>query len=175
MKKQKFPSTELLILAVGELIVSLLVIGGYLIADLAIEGEQFTYRVFTGLLLGSVVTIANYMFMILSVNRQINRFIELRGSAEMDDEAASKFAKENSAPIQTAITLSFIIRTVTMLAALVIALLLDFFAPIATVVPLLAFRPIISVGEIFRAKLSRADSSLSETDTNEKATKESDE
>ena len=174
MNKQKFPSTELLILAVGELIVALLVIVGYLVADTVIEGEQFTYRVFTGLLLGSVVTIANYLFMILSVNKQINRFVELRGSAEMDDEAAAKFAKENSAPIQTAITLSFIIRTASMVVTLVIALLLNCFAPIATVIPLLAFRPIITVGELVRAKLAKKDNALQSEILTETTTKESD-
>ena len=154
MNKRNFPLVDFLILLIGELIVSLLVIGGYLIADLILESVQFTYRVITGVLLGSMVTVANYVFMIMSINKQINRFIELRGSAEMDDEAAQKFASENSAPIQAAITFSFVIRTVTMLATLAVAFILDFFAPIATVIPLLAFRPIITVSELVRARIT---------------------
>ena len=141
-------------LAIGELVVSLLVVSGYLIADLLFDGVEFTYRVITGVLLGSLVTIANYVFMIMSINKQLNRFIELRGNAEMDDDAAKKFASENSAPIQKAISLSFIIRTVTMLATFVVAFLLDCFSPIATVIPLLAFRPILTIGELIKSKFA---------------------
>ena len=152
MKKRNFPLFDFLSLAVGELLVSLLVVAGYLIAALISESVEFTYRVITGALLGSLVTLANYLFMILSINKQVNRFIELRGNAAMDEESAKKFASENSASIQAAISLSFIIRTVTMLITLAVAFLLDCFAPVATVIPLLAFRPIITVTELLRAR-----------------------
>lgn len=154
MKKNEFPISELLILALGELLVGLLVVGGYLLAELIFDSVEFSYKVITGVLLGSLVAIFNYLFLVISVNRAINRFLELRGTAEMDEEAAKKFASEHSGAIQSKIALSYIIRTVSMLAALVIALLLDFFAPVATIIPLLAFRPIITIGEIVRVKLS---------------------
>ena len=154
MKKNKFPISELLILGLGELIVSLLVIGGYFVAGLIFDSVEFSYKVITGVLLGSLVAIFNYLFLVLSVNRAINRFLEFRGTVEMDEETAQKFANEHSGAVQSKIALSYIVRTVSMLAALVIALLLDFFAPVATVIPLLAFRPIITVGEIVRVKLT---------------------
>lgn len=157
MKKRTFPTVELIILALGELIVSLLVVGGYLLCDLIFEAElfDFSYRVITGVLLGSIVTVFNYLFLCISVNRAVNRFLELRGDREMDEEEAAKFAAENSMAIQNAIKTSFIIRTVSMLAALIVAFVLDWFAPLATVIPLLMFRPIISFGERIRQRFDK--------------------
>lgn len=155
MKKKQFPTLELLILAIGEIIVSLLVILGYLISAMVFEGAEFSYKVITGVALGSLVTIANYLFLNISVNRAVNRFLDLRGDAEMDDEAAAKFAEQNSAPIQNAIRTSFILRTLSMLATLVVAFVFDCFAPLATVIPLLCFRPIITLGEILRVRAAK--------------------
>ncbi len=161
MKNNK-PSIDIALLALCELAVAVLVIAGYAVADMAFD-IKFSYRVITGAALGTAVTVLNYVFLTLSVNRAINRFIRLRGNSEMDDEAAEKFAKENSAPIQTAIMLSFIIRTATMLATLILAFILDWFEPLATVIPLLAFRPIIMAIELLRSKFSKEKSSGDES------------
>jgi uncharacterized membrane protein AbrB (regulator of aidB expression) len=73
----------------------------------------------------------------------------------MSDEEAEKFAAEHAMPVQNAIKTSFIIRTVSMLAALVVAFLLDWFDPIATAVPLLAFQPLLTAIEIIKGKIKK--------------------
>lgn len=130
----------------GEIVVSLLTVCVYLFIG------QFTYRVVTGVILGSAVIILNFLFLYLSMNRAIDNYMELRGDKEMTEEEAEKFAKENAMMIQNATKLSYIIRTFTMMGALVLALLLDWFDVIATVVPLLAFRPILIVSQLIGKK-----------------------
>lgn len=157
MKKNKSSYTEVAIIAIGEIIVSALVVLGYFIASAAFSYE-FTYRVFTGVLLGSAVTIINFIFLSVSVNRLVDEFIEIRGTREMDEEEAAEFTKAHSMKIQNRITLSFIIRTVSMLATLLVAFLLDWFEPIATVIPLFMYRPILTVGNLVTSKFSKAKS-----------------
>ena len=152
MKKNYVPFTETLILLIGEILVSLLVIGGYLLVDLAFKTEYFSYRVITGALLGSLVIVLNYFFLSLFLNRAVNNFMAMRGKDEMDEESAAKFAAEHMAPIRKTITVSMMVRTFSMLAALVVAFILDWFAPIATVIPILAFRPILTVSSILQTK-----------------------
>ncbi len=155
MKKNSVPKRESLILLVGEIIVSLLVILIYLLVDLVSE-YSFSYTVVTGVLLGSAVTVLNFLFLSLSVNKAIDSFLEERGEREMSEEEAEQFANEHSMKIQNSVKTSFIIRTVSMLAALVLAFILDWFDPLATAVPLLMFRPIISAGEAIRKKYDKA-------------------
>ena len=152
MKKSKFPTSEVLTLLVGELAVAIITLAGYLIYDLFPDTDVTYLHVLLGLALGVLVTTLNYMFMIISVDRAVKNFLELRGSREMTDEEAEKFTAEHQMGVQNAIKTSFIIRTVTMLAALVVAFLVDIFAPIATVIPLLAFRPIVTLAGRFSAK-----------------------
>ena len=130
----------------GEIIVSILTVCVYLAIG------QFSYKVVTGAILGSAVIILNFLFLYLSVNRAIDNYMELRGDKEMTEEEAEKFAKENAMMIQNATKLSYVIRTFTMMGALVLALLLDWFDVIATVVPLLAFRPILLVSQLMGKK-----------------------
>ena len=149
------PSFDIALLTLCELAVATLVVIGYLVADAAFDIE-FTYRAITGAVLGVLVTVLNYVFLTLSVNRAVNNYLELRGTREMTDEEAEKFARENSAPIQNTIKTSFIVRTFTMLAALVVAFVLDWFSPLATAIPLLAFRPLLSAIETVRMKRDAA-------------------
>ena len=153
MKKNK-PYVDIVILTLCELAVSVLTVIGFIVCD-AMFDIAFSYRVITGVILGTLVTVLNYVFLTLSVNRAINNFLALRGDREMDDEEAAAFARENSAPIQNAMKLSFIIRTFTMLIALVIGFLLDVFNPIATAIPLLAYRPLLSITEIIKGKIAK--------------------
>lgn len=154
MNREKESALDIVMLTVGEIIVSLLVVGAYLICDLAFEAEfwDFSYRVVTGVILGSVVTVANYMLLTLSVNKAIKNFLTLRGTREMNEEEAAKFASENAMQIQNAIKTSFLVRTVSIVVTLVIAFILDWFAPLATVIPLLMFRPLLTVGEMIKRK-----------------------
>lgn len=153
MNNNKLPKRDILLLAIGEIAVALLVTAGYLVAD-AFDILNFSYRVITGALLGVAVTVLNYLFLTVSVNRAIDGYLALRGDKEMDEETAAKFASEHSMPIQNAIKTSFIIRTVSMLIALLLAFLTGQFDPIATAIPLLAFRPLLTLSEMLRTKRS---------------------
>lgn len=152
MKKRFLSYGDTFILLFGEILVSLLVIGGYLLVDLILGTDYFSYRVITGVILGSAVIVLNYFFLRLFLNRAVNGFMNKRGKGELDEEAAAKFAAENMAPIKNTITISLIVRTLSMLAALVVAFILDWFAPIATVVPIVAFRPILTISSLVRNK-----------------------
>ena len=153
MNNNKLPKRDILHLAIGETVVALLVTAGYLVAD-AFQLLSFSYRVLTGALLGVAVTVLNYLFLTVSVNRAIDGYLALRGDKEMDEETAAKFASEHSMPIQNAIKTSFIIRTASMLIALLLAFLTGQFDPISTAIPLLAFRPLLTIIEMLRTRKS---------------------
>ena len=147
MENKSSSALQILALATGEIIVSALVCVIYLILG------KFDYTVVTGSILGSIVTVANFAVLTFSVNRAVDRYLELRGSREMSDDEAEAFAKEHTMAVQNAATRSFILRTASMLATLVAAFLLtDFFAPLATAIPLLMFRPILYVLELIKSK-----------------------
>ena len=153
--KNNVPLRETAILAAGEALVCVLVALGYLLSD-ALFDTGFTYRVLTGALLGSVVVIVNFLFLSISVNRAVDKYIEIRGTKEMSDEEAEKFNAQHSMAIQNSIKTSYIIRTVSMLATLALAFILDWFAPLATVIPILAYQPILQLGERVRRKFDKA-------------------
>lgn len=146
MKNKSLPLYETAFILLGELIVSLIVCGVYLIID------KFSYKVVTGVALGSTVVILNFLFLAISTNRAFDRALELRGTREMDEEEAEKFAEEHRAELNNIVKLSFVIRTLTMLATLVVAFILEWFDVIATLVPLLMLRPIITVEALIRQK-----------------------
>lgn len=146
--KNLIPFRETAIIALGEAIVS-----GIIIAVFALLGK-FDHTVALGALLGSLVIVLNFLFLSISTNKAVDKIMALRPDGEMDDEQAAKFAQENAVRLQATVKLSFIIRTLSMLAALVVAFLTGVFNLIATVIPLLMLRPIIYVTEIFRRKLS---------------------
>ena len=153
MNRKQNAFNEILSFTVGELIIAALTVLGGLVLSLA-GVISFDYKIITGAILGFAVIVANYTMLSVSVNRAISSFMELRGKGEMSDEEAEQFARENSMPIQNSIKLSFIIRTVTMLLTLVLAFLIEWFNPIATAIPILAFRPILYVIEIIKGKKS---------------------
>ena len=147
MESKSAATKQILLLALGEIIVSVLICLIYFLVG------YFEFQVVWGALLGSGVTIANFALLTISVNRAVDKYLELRGSREMDDEEAEKFANEHAMAVQNAATRSFIIRTVSMLATLVAAFLLtSWFSPLAPAVPLLMFRPLLYVLELIRKK-----------------------
>lgn len=155
MKKKKSPIKETLVLALGEIIVSLLVVGGFLI--LGLSEKVPTISVIVGVSVGSAVIVLNYLFLQLTVNRLIDGYLELRGTKEMTPEQILEFTTQHSMRIQNAIKLSFIIRIGSMLGALVVSFIItDYIHPLATVIPIIAYRPILSIRESIRRKLSPA-------------------
>lgn len=143
-------------LALGEATVSLLVVAVYLIVQACLpEQEIFSYRVITGVLLGSLVILVNYAALSISLGRAVNRFLEMRGTAEMSEEQAAEFAGKHALKIQSTVTVSYIIRTASTIGALVLALFLPVFDVIATVIPLIMFKPILYVTELINRKTGK--------------------
>ena len=145
---------EVMLILTGELIVSAITAGVYLLVDKFSDRSVFDYTVITGLLLGTAVVIANYAFLSISVSRAIKKVMALRPEGEMTEEEIIEFSEKNQGIIKNAAATSYIVRTLSMLVTfvLVFTLLDEWFAVVATVVPLLAFRPIIMVSEIFRKR-----------------------
>ena len=147
MQKKNMPAAELLFLIAGELIVSLIVTGVYLLLN------RFSYAVVSGCLLGSAVTVFNFVFLSVSVNRAIDRVMAQRGDGEMTEEQAEAFAREHQAAVQRAAAGSYLIRQILMVGVLVCAFLMDgWFDVIATLIPLLMFRPILTVCGLMKKK-----------------------
>ena len=149
MKKQNVALRETGLILLGEIVVSLLICAVYLIIN------RFSYKVITGVCLGSAVIVLNFLFLSISTNRTIDEFLKLRGSKEMDEEEAEEFAQKYQLQIQNKTKLSFVVRTFTMLAALVVAFIIKHFDVLATLIPLLAFRPIITVETLIRSKIGK--------------------
>lgn len=150
--KEKNPVLEQTVaVAIGEGIVCLLILLGYLIYDLA-SAYVFSYKVLTGALLGALVIVANFYFLARSVDRATLRALESRPDREMSEEEIEKWTSEQRAGLENAIKLSFIIRMASMLVALILAFLLPIFDVIATLIPLVMLRPILMVAELVRSK-----------------------
>lgn len=149
MKNKNVPLRETGLVLVGEIVASLLVCAVYLII------QRFSYKVVTGVCLGSAVIVLNFLFLSLSTNKSIDTFLALRGTKEMDDEEAEAFTAKFQCEIQNKTRLSFIIRMLSMVAALVLAFILKWFDVIATLIPLLMLRPIITVETLLRSKFNK--------------------
>lgn len=147
MDKQKFPIFETVSIIIGELIVSAIISAVFLIL------KKFDISVLLGSLLGSLVTIINFFILVITANRAIDRALSERGEGEMTDEEAAEFAAKQSGSLQATIKISYIARSFLLLAALVVAFLLDgVFNVIATVIPLLMYRPLITIPHLFKKK-----------------------
>ena len=155
--KSNNPLKDILPMVIAEIITAVLVcIGGVLLDFLGIiKDYSFDYSVIMGAVLGAAVIVINYCAMVISVDMEIKKFIKLRGDKEMSDEEADKFAKENSAAIQNAIKTSFIVRTATIFATLVLAFILDWFNPLATAIPMFAFSPLLTVINLLKSRYDK--------------------
>ena len=171
---KKENNRELRVLIFGEAAVAVLTVAGAFLVSLFSE-YVFVFSAVTGALLGALIVVLNFAFLSLSVNRAVDEYLAVRGSREMTDEEAERFTAENSMVIQNKIKTSYIIRTTTMLAALVIAFLTGWFNPLCTVIPFLAFKPILSIGEMLRKKYDPAPNPDNFVKYEENDEKESDE
>ncbi len=142
---------DVIFLAAGEAAVALLVTLGAFAISLFTD-YIFGYPAMLGALLGAAITVLNYLFLTISVNRAVDSYLEIRGSREMTEEEAERFTAENSMAIQNKIKFSFIIRTASMLAVLVLAFVTGLFDPICAAIPMFVFRPLIYIFEIFKKK-----------------------
>ena len=135
-------------LAIGEAIVAALISVVFLLIG------KFNYSVATGAVLGGAVTVINFLILSVGINRAINKYVEERGDKEMDEEEADKYAKEHGMTVQNAMMKSYMLRMFLMIGALVLAGITGWFDIIATVIPLLMYRPILYVTEFIKTKLS---------------------
>lgn len=133
-------------LAIGEAIVSLLVLLVYIAIG------KFEWTVITGVILGSLATIANFIILSIALNKALDKFIDMRGDKELSEEEAEAFAKANSIKVQNAVTKSYVFRTGLMMGSLVIAFITKWFNPIATLVPLAMYKPLLYVTQFVKQK-----------------------
>ena len=153
-KKNKLSEyVDTLWLAIGELIVAILVLAGFLAAR-ALGAEITVYKVITGALLGGLVTVGNFLILSISVNRAVNGYINERGDKEMTEEEADEYAKNNAMKVQLAMTKSYFVRMLLMVGALVVAGVTKQFNVLATAIPLLMYRPILYVTEFIKVKMN---------------------
>jgi hypothetical protein len=147
MKNKNLPIYEVVSMAVGELLAALAVC----LVFLALQ--KFSLSVLLGSLLGATVIVLNFTVMMISVNRAVDKAMAERGDGEMDDEAAEKFAKEHTAGVQSAVKLSYILRTLSIAAVLIVAFVFsNMFNVIATAIPLLLYQPILMISQLLKRK-----------------------
>ncbi len=146
MNNERFPNKTFLTLLIGELAVSLIICAVYLIID------KFTYRVALGALLGSAVVVVNFLVMAIASGRLLDEFMKERGDGEMSEEETSELVSKYQSRIQNQMKLSFLIRNIVMVLTLVVAFLIDIFDVIATLIPLMLFKPLIMLAELIDRK-----------------------
>lgn len=144
-KKNNFHK-DILYLFVGEAVVAAIIVAVYLII------EQFSYKVLTGAVLGALVVSMNFYILNISVDKTINKYIKERGDSEMTDEEAAKFSSDHKMDVQNEMTKSYIFRSALMIGVLVLALITRQFDPIALLLPLVAYKPLIYVSEAIKGK-----------------------
>ena len=149
MKEKNPVMRETLRLAIGELIVSALVVIVY-----ALIQKTVRWQIPVSALLGSAITVANFFFLAKSTDKMFMLAMAARGDKEMNDEEIAAFSAEYQMKMAAKMQLSFIIRIITMAATVTLAFI--FLEGIAAAVPLLMHRPLLYVGELLRKKEDKA-------------------
>ncbi len=166
MKNKDLPSLELTVLLIGELAVALLTCLVYYIVSIFVDSVTFDYKVITGAVLGATVIFLNFLFLALSTAKVLREAREARGTREMTDEEIDTFVKEHQRRYDVKVKTSFFIRNISMILTLVLAFLLDCFDVIATLVPLVMYRPILSLAGIIQSKRANNISNDNGADSN---------
>ena len=144
--KNKDSYIDALYLTAGELAVSLIIILIYTTIG------KFDFTILSGVALGSAVTVVNFIILSYSVNKALNKFIDLRGDKEMNEEEAKEFAKLNSIKVQNAVTKSYVLRTGLMMGSLALAFISKLFNPLATLIPLAMYKPLLYATQFVKKK-----------------------
>lgn len=122
---------------VAELVVcALTVLVYYLIGKLA-------WPVVSGALLGLAVMVGNFVALAIVSNRAVDSCLAERREGELSEEELAAFVAEHQARLKLRIRLSQNVRMFMMLALLIVALVTPWFDAIASLVPMLLFRPIL--------------------------------
>ena len=138
---------DTVLLALGELVVAVLVSLAFLLFG------KFSYKVVTGALLGGAVMALNLFILTVSLDRAVKSYADGRGEKEMTEEEIEAYTKENGMKVQLAMAKSMLFRLPLMIGILVLAMISKQFSPLATVIPLIMYRPILHVSEIIKIKL----------------------
>lgn len=137
------PIPEIISTAIGEVIVLAIIVLVY-----ALLG-RFSYKVLLGATLGSVVMIINFVFLSLTINRAFDRVMDQRQNETMSEEEAAEFSAKHQAKLAGVIQMSQIVRMLSIVAVLALAFITDQFDIIATIIPIVAFQPILTLSELF--------------------------
>ena len=144
MKKSNYRDT--LYLAIIEIIVSVFTVIGYLALGM------FDWSVLSGALLGALVTVINFLILSFAINNAIDKYMNQLDGKKLDDEEAEAFAKANSVKVQAAVSKSYALRTLLMVGTFVLAFISKLFDPLATLIPLLMYKPAIYAVEFIKKK-----------------------
>ena len=148
--KTKLPLFEVTAMIIGEIITSAVIIAAFMVANLVKDAPLLHFSVPVGALLGSLITVLNFILLSILTTRAINKALADRTEGvEMSDEEAEAFAKAHQAKVQFAMTVSYVIRIATMVVALIVAFIFKgIFNPIATIVPIFMMRPILTATQL---------------------------
>lgn len=138
--------SDAVLMAIGEAAVAVVITLVYTAIGL------FKLPVLFGAVLGGIVTVINFLILSHAVNKALNKFISLRGDGEMSEEESAQFAKKHSVAVQAAVAKSYLFRTGLMVGSLVLAFITGWFDPIATVIPLLLYKPLLYTIEFIKRK-----------------------
>ncbi len=177
MEKSKFPVRETVFLAVGEIVIGAVIAAVYLLLSkfnyTVITGALLGAFITLANFLILSISVNRTLDKILAEADMDAIAKEARAEAaapadESDEstdgdngedgegayepDAAERFAAENRIKVQNTIRISYMIRTASMIAALVLALITKKFDLIATLVPLVMFRPLLTLAEITKRK-----------------------
>lgn len=107
------------------------------------------YKIVTGAVLGTLATVMNFFALCFTVNRAVDKYMTIRGDAEMDEEEAQKFANENATKVQMEVTKSYLARSLILVGACAL-LFTGWFNVITVVIPMILQRPLILLIEKHR-------------------------
>ena len=138
--------SDAVLMAIGEAAVAVVITLVYTAIGL------FKLPVLFGAVLGGIVTVINFLILSHAVNKALNKFISLRGEGEMTEEESAQFAKKHSVAVQAAVAKSYLFRTGLMVGSLVLAFITGWFDPVATVIPLLLYKPLLYAIEFIKRK-----------------------
>lgn len=152
--KTKLPLFEVTAMIIGEIITSAVIIAAFMVVNLVKDAPLLHFSVPVGALLGSLITVLNFILLSILTTRAINKALADRTEGvEMSDEEAEAFAKAHQAKVQLAMTVSYVIRIATMVVTLIVAFIFKgIFNPIATIVPIFMMRPILTATQLLLNK-----------------------
>lgn len=127
MEARKIVYHETWIIVLGELICLAAMLGIFALAD------RFNLAVLLGGIIGTLLAILNFFFMALSASRAADKAVN------QDVKGGQKYIK-----------LSYTLRTIAIFVILLACVKSNICNPLASVLPLIFVRPVITVAEFFR-------------------------